>query len=195
MSQPRFFLGVAIVAIVAIACFFVNRIGRAASSGDKVQIPWQAWHFGRCGEGDVVKIDGSLARNVDFEVANFQVLRKTRRKTSILKLQSVKIGGGLARNARFGAPTCLVSRFPVASPCLWGKLQNLSFCYVANCENWRRSRTKCCFFCIHVFCRESLVFQWRRRVYGGSRKTSPFRMFPRRMSCRFAWQTWQFLTF
>ena len=24
---------------------FANRIGRAASSGDKVQIPWQAWHF------------------------------------------------------------------------------------------------------------------------------------------------------
>ena len=59
---------------------------------------------------DVLKIDGSLARNIDFEVANFQVLRKTRRKTSILKLQSVKLGGSLARNARFGAPTCLVSR-------------------------------------------------------------------------------------
>ena len=59
---------------------------------------------------DVLKINGSLARNIDFEVANFQVLRKTRRKTSILKLQSVKIGGCLARNARFGAPTCLVSR-------------------------------------------------------------------------------------
>ena len=58
----------------------------------------------------MLKIDGSLARNIDFEVANFQVLRKTRRKTSILKLQSVKIGGRLARNARFGAPTCLVSR-------------------------------------------------------------------------------------
>ena len=57
----------------------------------------------------VLKIDGSLARNIDFEVANFQVLRKTRKKTSILKLQSVKIGGSLARNARFGAPTCLVS--------------------------------------------------------------------------------------
>ena len=28
--------------------FFANRIGRAASSGDKVQIPWQAWHFVRC---------------------------------------------------------------------------------------------------------------------------------------------------
>ena len=40
---------------------------------------------------DVLKIDGSLARNIDFDVANFRVLRKTRRKTSILKLQSVKI--------------------------------------------------------------------------------------------------------
>ena len=62
---------------------------------------------------DVLKIDGSLARNIDFEVANFQVLRETRRKTLILKLQSVqsvKIGGSLARNARFGASACLVSR-------------------------------------------------------------------------------------
>ena len=59
---------------------------------------------------DVLKIDGSLARNIDFDVANFQVLRKTRRKTSVLKLQSVQIGGSLARNARFGALTCLVSR-------------------------------------------------------------------------------------
>ena len=30
--------------------FFVNRIGRAASSGDKVQIPRQAWHFVACAE-------------------------------------------------------------------------------------------------------------------------------------------------
>ena len=30
--------------------FFVNRIGRLASSGDKVQIPWQAWHFVTCVE-------------------------------------------------------------------------------------------------------------------------------------------------
>ena len=59
---------------------------------------------------DVLKIDGSLARNIDFEVTNFQLLRKTRRKMSILKLQSVKIGGSLARNARFGTSTCLVSR-------------------------------------------------------------------------------------
>ena len=59
---------------------------------------------------DVLKIDASLARNIDFEVANFQVLRKTRRKTSILKLRSLKIGRSLARNVRFGASTCLVSR-------------------------------------------------------------------------------------
>ena len=165
----------------------------------------------------VLKIDGSFARNIDFEVANFQVLRKTRRKTSILKLQSVKSGGSLARNARFGARTCLVSSlwlsrgfavsmgeaaklvllsccqlwklpevsykmlvslhprvlsrvagFPVASPCLWGKLENLSssnvskqvvmsFCVAGvalcdiptclimcrKCQNWRKSRTKC----------------------------------------------------
>ena len=62
-----------------------------------------------------------MARNIDFEVANVQVLMRTRRKTSMLKLQSVKIGGGLARNAGF----------PVASPCLWGKLQNISFSKVS----------------------------------------------------------------
>ena len=56
-----------------------------------------------------MKINGSFARNIDFEVANFEVPKKTRGKTSILRLQSVKIGGSLARNARFAAPTCLVS--------------------------------------------------------------------------------------
>ena len=86
-----------------------------------------------------------------------------------------------------------VSGFPVASPCLWGKLQNLSFSKVSKqvvmsfceagvalcdiptclitcrkCQNWRKSRTKCSFFCAHVFRLESLVFLWRRRVYGGS---------------------------
>ena len=30
--------------------FFANCIGRAASGGDKVQIPWQSWHFVRCAE-------------------------------------------------------------------------------------------------------------------------------------------------
>ena len=35
---------------VSCCVFFANRIGRAASNGDKVQIPWQAWHFVRCDE-------------------------------------------------------------------------------------------------------------------------------------------------
>ena len=71
-----------------------------------------------------------------------------------------------------------VSGFPVASPCLWGKLQKLSFCHDANSENCRKSRTKCSFFCTHVSHLESLVFLWRRRVYGGSWKTCPFVMLP-----------------
>ena len=32
---------------VSCCVFFANRMGRAASSGDKVQIPWQSWHFVR----------------------------------------------------------------------------------------------------------------------------------------------------
>ena len=83
---------------------------------------------------DVLKIDGSLARNIDFEVANFRVPRKTRRKTLILKL--------------------------------------------TKCENWRKSRTKCSFWCSHLSLLESLVFPWLRRVYGGSCKTCPFVMLP-----------------
>ena len=58
---------------------------------------------------DVMKIDGCIARNIDFEVANFEVHDKTPRKTSILMLQRMKIWGSLARNACFEASTCLVS--------------------------------------------------------------------------------------
>ena len=32
------------------ACFFANRIVRGASSGEKVQIVWQAWRFVTCDE-------------------------------------------------------------------------------------------------------------------------------------------------
>ena len=35
---------------VSCCVFIANRISRAASSGDKVQIPWQAWHLVRCAE-------------------------------------------------------------------------------------------------------------------------------------------------
>ena len=231
---------------------------------------------------DVLKIDGSLARNIDFEVANFHVLRKTHRKTSILKLQSVKIGGSLARNARFGASTCLVSRhwfyggfavsmgeaakhvssacfkvwkledvwhemlvvvlpcvssrvsgFPVVSPCLWGKPQNLSFSKVSTqvvmsfcvprlrgrrgtlwhvagvalcdiptclitcrtCKNWRKSRTKCWFFLYpHILSRVS-GFPVASPCLWGKLQNISFWRFPSRLSCRFAWQAWHFVTF
>ena len=56
----------------------------------------------------MMTVDGSLARNIDFEVANFRLLVKTRRKTSIFAIQLVKIAGSLARNARFETSTCLV---------------------------------------------------------------------------------------
>ena len=113
-----------------------------------------------------------------------------------------------------------VSGFPVASPCLWEKLKNISFskvskqvvmsfcvagmalCDIPTCfipcrkrQNWRKSRMKCSFCCSHVSRLESLVFLWLRRVYGRSSKTSPFQRFPSRLSCRFAWQAWQFVTF
>ena len=138
-------------------------------------------------------------------------------------MPTVKIAGSLARNARFFLHPRVSSRVagcPVASPSLWGKPQKLAFsnvstqvvvlfcvagvalCDIPTClitcgkyQNWRKSRTKCGFFSIHVSCLESLVFLWRRSVYGGSWKTSPIRMCPSRLSCRFAWQAWHFVTF
>ena len=58
-----------------------------------------------------------------------------------------------------------------------------------------KSRMKCSFCCSHVSRLESLVFLWPRRVFRGSCKTSPFWRFPSRLSCRFAWQAWHFMTF
>ena len=142
---------------------------------------------------DVLKIDGSLARNIDFDVANFQVLRKTRRKTSILQLQSVKIGGSLARNARFWCShlSRLASLvFPWLRRVYGGSCKTCPFVMLpivkiagSLVRNDRLGAPTC------------LVSSLVRRVYGGSRKTSPFRRFPRKLSCRFAWQAWHFMTF
>ena len=41
--------------------FFANRIVSAARSGDKVQIPWQAWHFVTCHAKSM-----DALRNIDF---------------------------------------------------------------------------------------------------------------------------------
>ena len=72
--------------------------------------------------------------------------------------------------------------------------ENIGF-EATKCQNWMKSRTKCSFWCSHVSRLESLVFLWPRRLYGGSCKTFPFRRFPSRSSCRFAWQAQRFVTF
>ena len=46
----------------------------------------------------------------------------------------------------------------------------------------------------HVSSRRADFF-WRRRVYGDSCKTFPFRRFQNKLSCHFAWQAWHFVTF
>ena len=92
---------------------------------------------------DVLKIDGSLAGNIDFQVASCGVHKKFRRKTSILKLHNVKIGGSLAWNALFDAPTCLVSglRFSSGLAVSMGEAANLPcFTVRANCNVVLRGR-------------------------------------------------------
>ena len=89
----------------------------------------------------------------------------------------MKIGGSLARNARFGAPTCLVSRvwFSCGLAVSMGeaaKLVLLSCCKMSKLEEVSY---------------EMLVLVLPR-VYGGSWKTSPIRISPSRLSCPFAWQ-------
>ena len=86
-----------------------------------------------------------------------------------------------------------VADFPVASPCLWGKPQNLTFSNVSTqvvmsfcvagvalcdiptclitcrkCQKLEEVSHEIFVFLHHVSCLESLVFLWRRRVYGGS---------------------------
>ena len=109
----------------------------ATFSDDVLQLSWQAQHFGRvvlsvflqialaglrqvatrckfrgrCGICDMCwKLTEASHETSILRLQNLVAPTKTRRKTLILKLQSVKIGGSLARYARFGAPTCLVSR-------------------------------------------------------------------------------------
>ena len=146
-----------------------------------------------------MKIDDSLARNIDFEVANFEVRKKTRGKTSILKLEEDSHKMLVLLLPRVSSR---VSGFPVASPCLWGKLRNLSFskvfkqvvmsfcvagvalcdiptCFIPcrKCQNWRKTRTKCSFCCSHVSRLESLVVLWPRRVYREAAKLFLFEGF------------------
>ena len=117
--------------------------------------------------------------NVDFDATKCQNWRKSRAKRLFW----------CSHVSRLESLVCLWRRR------VYGKLQDLSFSHVSTCENWRKSRTKCSFCCSHVSRLESLVFLWPRRVYGVSCKTCTFQRFPSRLSCRFAWQAWHFVTF
>ena len=79
-------------------------------------IAWQAWHFVTCDEN--WEKPRTKHRFWGSQFRGF--IKKTRRKTSILELSSVKILGGFIRNKRFGLPICLIS------------MQNLSFWNVSN---------------------------------------------------------------
>ena len=168
--------------------FFANRIGRAASSGNKVQIPWQAWHFLTCAENwrklrtthrfwgcKISRFLGKLVgkrRFGSYEVWKLEdvshemlVLVRPRVLSRVSGnvyggscktcpsgiFPTVEIGGSLAPNGRFGAPTCLVS---------------------------------------------SLWFSDGFSVSMGEAAT-PFLFwrFPSRLSRRFPWQAWHFVTF
>ena len=59
------------------------------------QKSWQAQHF-----VSALKSGGSFAKFIFFELGKNSFIRKTRIKSSILSLKSVKTGGSLARNAR-----------------------------------------------------------------------------------------------
>ena len=126
----------------------------------------------------MLKIDGSLARNIDFEVANFQVLRKTRRKTSIFEATKCeKLEEVSYEMLVFVAPRCLVSRLWFSrglAVSMGGSCKNCLFVMMPTLKIAGSLVRNARFFCTHVSRLESLVFLWRRRVYVGSRKTSPF---------------------
>ena len=71
----------------------------------------------------IMKIDGILARNINFEVANFQVLRATRRKIDVEMLVLMP-----------PRASSRVSAFPLTSPCLWGKPHLLLEGFQAGCH-------------------------------------------------------------
>ena len=105
---------------------------------------------------DVLKIDGSLARNISFQVASSGVHQKTRRKNvdfegtcrnKVWKLEEVSHEMLVLMLQRVWSR---VSGFLLASPCLWGKLQNLS-CFTVS------KRVVMCFCVAGVALRDILM--------------------------------------
>ena len=119
----------------------------ATFSEDVLQFSWQAQHFGRVHivilRGRRSTLDVSCCVFLRIALSGLrQVATKCRfRGRRGILWDVMKIDRSLPRNIDFEA---------------------------TKCQNWRKSRTKCLFFCPHVSRLESLVFLWRRRVYGGA---------------------------
>ena len=159
----------------------------ATFSGDALQFSWQAQHFGR------------VHRHFAWQVQHFRrVVLRVFCKSHWQSGDKVQIPWQAWHFVR-----CAKNwRKPRTKHRFWDSIISGSWELVGNvdseatkCQTWRKSRTKCSFWCSHLSRLESLVFLWPRRVYGGSCKTSPFRRFPSRLSCHFAWQAWHFVTF
>ena len=105
---------------VSCCVFFADLMFRAASSGDNVQIPWQAWYFVRCDEN--WRTPRTKHR---FSGSNFyQILRFMRKLEGKHRFCSYKFAEVL-HYLRLQHVSSRFSDFLVASPCLWwGKLQS-----------------------------------------------------------------------
>ena len=59
--------------VVSCCLFFANRIVIAASSGDNVHIPWQAWHFVRHAEKLTDALGNSRGKLLALGLQNLEV--------------------------------------------------------------------------------------------------------------------------
>ena len=87
-------------------------------------------------------------------------------------LVRLQLLGSPSRRGRCGL---VVIKQVLMSFCMAGVvLCDIPTCLITfrKCPNWTRSHTQRSFCCAYVSRLESLVFLWRRRVYGGSCKTS-----------------------
>ena len=90
------------------------------------------------------KFGGSLARNIDFEVANFQLLVKLVGKRWILSYNLSKLKEVSHKMLALVLSRVSLRVFGFAGS-IGGKLQKLTFEKVSKCQNWRKSGTKCSF--------------------------------------------------
>ena len=98
----------------------------------------------------MLKIDESLTRNIDFDATNLQILKKVFRKTSILKLQSVKI-------EKFGTKWSFWCSDLTLLLCVFSYTLAVFMGEASNCENWRKTSDELLVFLTHVLSRSPCV--------------------------------------